>query len=86
MVQDKSVDFQDTWSFLQRRIDDTKTITNARQQLDGLVGGALKFGTAAFTTVSWSGCGLCEDLFLYKIDSKHDWFEHSISLKMTKLF
>ena len=52
MVQDKSVDFQDTWNFLQRRIDDTKTITNARQQLDGLVGGAFKFGTAAFSTVS----------------------------------
>ena len=33
MVQDESVDFQDTWNFLDRRFQDTKTITMSRQEV-----------------------------------------------------
>jgi ubiquinone biosynthesis protein COQ9 len=51
MVQDNSVDFQDTWKFLRRRFEDTRTITSSRQQLDQFAGGAFEIGTAAFTTV-----------------------------------
>lgn len=52
MVQDNSVDFQDTWNFLRRRLQDTRTITQCRQELDSVVGGAYEIGSAAFTTVS----------------------------------
>lgn len=51
MVQDKSVNFEDTWSFLRRRFQDTRTFTECRQQADSTVGGAYEFGTAAITTV-----------------------------------
>lgn len=52
MIQDNSVDFQDTWSFMSRRFEDTKTVTRSRKQFDEFVGGAFNLGVAAFTTVS----------------------------------
>ena len=51
MIQDKSVNFQDTWDFLRRRFQDTRTFTECRQQADGIVGGAYEFGSAAIITV-----------------------------------
>ena len=33
MVQDSSVDYQDTWDFLNRRLEDTVTFSHTRQQV-----------------------------------------------------
>ena len=52
MIQDDSVNFEDTWSFLQRRFEDTKTVTDARNQAIDVVNGAIELSSAGLTTVS----------------------------------
>lgn len=51
MVQDDSVNFENTWSFLERRFEDTKTITSARNQLTDVFGTSLELSSAGLTTV-----------------------------------
>lgn len=46
MLQDESVNFEDTWSFLQRRFEDTKTITSIRKQVSEVVSGTLDLSLA----------------------------------------
>ena len=52
MTQDNSVDFQDTWSFMARRFEDTKRITISRYQFDELMSESLSLSLNAATTVS----------------------------------
>ena len=52
MIQDDSVNFEDTWSFLQRRFEDTKTVTLARNQAIDAVNDAIELSSAGLTTVS----------------------------------
>ncbi len=52
MIQDDSVNFEDTWSFLQRRFEDTKTATLARNQVTDVINDAIELSSAGLTTVS----------------------------------
>ena len=56
MVQDNSVNFEDTWVFLQRRFEDTKTITDVRKQFSGVLDGTIELSSAGITTVSVFSC------------------------------
>ena len=52
MIQDESVNFEDTWSFLHRRFEDTKTATLARNQVTDVINDAIELSSAGLTTVS----------------------------------
>ena len=52
MIQDDSVNFENTWSFLERRFEDTKTVTSVRNQVTDALNGAIELSSAGVTTVS----------------------------------
>lgn len=60
MIQDGSVDFKDTWTFLQRRFEDTKNINIAHNQLTDAFNGAMELSSIGFITVS-----LCIIIIIY---------------------
>lgn len=51
MVQDGSVDYQDTWDFLDRRMQDTANFSKGRKQLEDSLNDATKLFSAGVTTV-----------------------------------
>jgi ubiquinone biosynthesis protein COQ9 len=51
MIQDKSPDFQETWRFLSRRIEDVTQLNNCLHQSGEVSQVAKEAVTAAFVTV-----------------------------------
>ncbi len=51
MVQDGSVDYQDTWDFLDRRLQDTTNFSKARKTLEDSLYSATDLLSAGATTV-----------------------------------
>jgi len=51
LLQDKSVDYADTWEFLHRRVRDVETAASAKNSIDHALHDALNMAGAGFTTV-----------------------------------
>ena len=65
MIQDHSVDFQDTWNFLHQRFEDTRTITNSRKQIDNIMEETYNITVAGLTTVRFDVNNLLNKLSFY---------------------
>lgn len=50
MVQDSSVDYQDTWDFLDRRLQDTAAFSRSRRQVEESLLGGVELLSAGLTT------------------------------------
>ena len=50
ILNDKSPDFQDTWSYLHRRMNDARALHRVNQSLEHAVGDGLKVLNAGVTT------------------------------------
>ncbi len=53
MVQDGSVDYQDTWDFLDRRLEDTADFSKIREQLEDSLYRTTELLSAGLTTVRY---------------------------------
>ena len=76
MTQDNSVDFQDTWSFMARRFEDTKRITISRYQFDELMSESLSLSLNAATTVSYNYINFCLWVWLVNFYNYYNHFFH----------